>query len=389
MSSIVKVTNSKGTLYKAVYELPKYIDGGRRRTSKTFPPGTTLKEVKAFLAAKELERNRCGNLSTDYNLTFEQFADMYFETYTQFLSPSTLHGYQLAYNNSKKYGLKNYFGKAKLRKITPYHLQQYVNLLSKNLSAKSIKNYSMLLGVLFKLAVQEKIIHENPMRDVKKPPQKRAPIEAYNFKEFNLILKLAAEDPNPDIKLIMFLALLTGCRRGELAALKWTDIDWEESSIRVDKCRLVVDRKEYIKEPKTNAGNRTIFVPEQLMKVLREYKRRYEMNRLKFGPDFVDSGYVICKENGEAFSPQGISNNYLRFMSRHSDKIRYLKFHGLRHTYASILCENGTPIKTVQHNLGHSDVALTLQIYAHSYKETQKEAANQLGKMVFTDEMIG
>lgn len=107
MSSIIKVTNSKGTHYKAVYDLPPFLDGKRRRTSKTFPVGTNLSLVKQFLAEKELEYARGNRLSTDYNLTFVQFTDMYFETYTQFLSPSTLAGYKSAYNNSKPHGLKS------------------------------------------------------------------------------------------------------------------------------------------------------------------------------------------------------------------------------------------------------------------------------------------
>ena len=96
MSSIIKVNNKQGTHYKAIYDLPPLLDGKRRRTSKTFPVGTNLSVVKQFLAEKELEHSRGGNLSEDYNLSFTQFADMYFETYTKFLSPSTLVNYKRA-----------------------------------------------------------------------------------------------------------------------------------------------------------------------------------------------------------------------------------------------------------------------------------------------------
>ena len=69
-------------------------------------------------------------------------------------------------------------------------------------------------------------------------------------------------------------------------------------------------------------------------------------------------------------------------MKRHSDEIRYLKFHGLRHTYASVLIEQGENAKTVQHNLGHADVALTLQVYSHSYDTAQQNAAKKLGDTI-------
>ena len=374
------MTNGKGTHYKAIYDLPPFLDGTRRRTSKTFPVGTNLSVVKQFVAERELEYARGSNLSTDYNLTFTQFADMYFETYTQFLSPSTLINYKRAYNNSKKHGLKNYFGDVKLRKITSRHIQEYVNYLSSQVSPKSLKNYIMLLNVLFKTAIQLNIIPKgsNPTMDVVKPKLRKNQIEAYNLEEFNLILKLAETDSNPDIKLILNLALLSGIRRGEMAALKWSDINFKEKYIYIHECRIVLEKQEYTKPPKTDSGIRKIYVPDRLINILKEYHCRYMMNQLKYAGDFHDKGYVVSKPNGDPFSPQGISNNYARFMKRHKDKIRYLKFHGLRHTYASVLIEQGENPKTVQHNLGHADVALTLQIYSHSYDSAQKNAAAKL-----------
>lgn len=374
------MTNGKGTHYKAIYDLPPFLDGTRRRTSKTFPVGTNLSVVKQFVAERELEYARGSNLSTDYNLTFTQFADMYFETYTHFLSPSTLINYKRAYNNSKKHGLKNYFGDVKLRKITSRHIQEYVNYLSSQVSPKSLKNYIMLLNVLFKTAIQLNIIPKgsNPTMDVVKPKLRKNQIEAYNLEEFNLILKLAETDNNPDIKLILNLALLSGIRRGEMAALKWSDINFKEKYIYIHECRIVLEKQEYTKPPKTDSGIRKIYVPDRLINILKEYHCRYMMNQLKYAGDFHDKGYVVSKPNGDPFSPQGISNNYARFMKRHKDKIRYLKFHGLRHTYASVLIEQGENPKTVQHNLGHADVALTLQIYSHSYDSAQKNAAAKL-----------
>ena len=78
----------------------------------------------------------------------------------------------------------------------------------------------------------------------------------------------------------------------------------------------------------------------------------------------------------------GISNNYQRFMSRHTDEIRYLKFHGLRHTYASVMIEQGENPKTVQHNLGHSDVALTLNIYARTVQKSNVKALNLMADLL-------
>lgn len=382
MASIQKVKTKKGTQYRVSYDLPKYIDGKRRKTTKTFPIGTTLSEVKQFEAEKELERKRGALVSTNLNLTFEELGDLYFSTYTQFLSPTTLKGYKGAYYNSKPYGLMNYFGKAKVRSIRTRNIQEYINFLCQYVSPKTIKNYWGLLRIFFDLAVQEGIIQReaNPMLNkINRPKQEKKPVEAYTLEEMNLILKLADKDENPDIKLILNLALLSGIRRGEMAALRWENVNFDESYIYICESRVVVEGgKEYTKKPKTQAGIRKIYIPERLVNILKEYHKRYLENKLKYGKQFKDKGYVLSKPNGEPFSPQGISNNYLRFMERHKDEIRYLKFHGLRHTYASVLINQNTNPKTVQHNLGHADVSLTLSIYSHSFESAEKEAAECL-----------
>lgn len=387
MASIQKKKNSNGGFqYYVSYELPKYIDGKRRKTTKTFPVGTTLAEVKQFLAEKELERHRGALVSTNLNLTFEELGDLYFSTYTQFLSPTTLKGYKGAYYNSNPYGLMNYFGKAKVRSIRTRNIQEYINYLCQYVSPKTIKNYWGLLKIFFDVAVQEGIIQReaNPMLNkINRPKQEKKTVEAYSLEELNLLLKIAEEDENPDIKLILNLALLSGIRRGEMAALKWKNVNFEDGYIYICESRVVVEGGvEHTKQPKTNAGIRRIYIPQHLIKILKEYQTRYVTNKLKFGKKFADKGYVVSKPDGNPFTPQGISNSYLRFMKRHSSEIRYLKFHGLRHTYASVLIEQGENPKTVQHNLGHADVSLTLQIYSHSYESAQKKAAETLNQTI-------
>lgn len=387
LASIQKKKNSNGGFqYYVSYELPKYIDGKRRKTTKTFPVGTTLAEVKQFLAEKELERHRGALVSTNLNLTFEELGDLYFSTYTQFLSPTTLKGYKGAYYNSNPYGLMNYFGKAKVRSIRTRNIQEYINYLCQYVSPKTIKNYWGLLKIFFDVAVQEGIIQReaNPMLNkINRPKQEKKTVEAYSLEELNLLLKIAEEDENPDIKLILNLALLSGIRRGEMAALKWKNVNFEDGYIYICESRVVVEGGvEHTKQPKTNAGIRRIYIPQHLIKILKEYQTRYVTNKLKFGKKFADKGYVVSKPDGNPFTPQGISNSYLRFMKRHSSEIRYLKFHGLRHTYASVLIEQGENPKTVQHNLGHADVSLTLQIYSHSYESAQKKAAETLNQTI-------
>lgn len=385
MSSITKVKTKSGVHYKANYELPKYIDGKRRKTSKTFPTGTPLKIVKEFLAEKELEAARGTELANNPKITVAELGEIYFSTYTQFLSPSTLKGYKAVYYNKKEHGILNYFGACQVRNIKTRNIQDYINLLSEKVSPKSVRNYVLMLNVLFELSVNERLIQReaNPMLGkLVLPKNQRKPIEAYNLEEFYLLLELAEQDDNPNIELIINLALLSGVRRGEMCGLKWNNVDFEEGFINIVENRIRVSGKTTVKAPKTNSGVRKIYIPQRLVNILKKYHTQYLLNKMKFGKEFIDSDYVLCKENGEPYQPQGITNCYVRFLERHSDKIRYLKFHGLRHTYASILIEQGENPKTVQHNLGHSDVAFTLQIYSHTYESAQKNAAMKLDETI-------
>lgn len=385
MSSITKVKTKSGAHYKANYELPKTIDGKRRKTSKTFPAGTPLKVVKEFLAEKELEAARGTELASNPKIAFEELGQTYFDTYTKFLSPSTLKGYKAVYYNNKPYGILNYFGNCQVRNIKTRNIQDFINLLSCKVSPKTVRNYILMLNVLFELAVTERLIQReaNPMLGkLVLPKNQRKPIEAYNLEEFYLLLELAEKDNNPNIELIINLALLSGIRRGEMCGLKWSNVDFEEGYINIVENRIRVSGETTVKAPKTNSGTRKIYIPQRLIAILKKYHTQYRLNKMKYGRDFIDSDYVLVKENGEPYQPQGITNCYVRFLERHSDKIRYLKFHGLRHTYASVLIEQGENPKTVQHNLGHSDVAFTLQIYSHTYESAQKNAAMKLDETI-------
>lgn len=272
-----------------------------------------------------------------------------------------------------------------MRKIKTRDIQDYINILSNKVSAKSVRNYVLMLNLLFDLAVTEHLIQReaNPMLGkLVLPKNQRKQIEAYDLEEFYLLLKLAGQDDNPNIELIMNLALLSGIRRGEMCGLKWNNVSFEEGYINIIESRVVVHSKTTVKAPKTSSGVRKIYIPQRLVDILKKYHTHYMFNKMKFGRNFIDSNYVVSKENGEPYSPQGITNCYVRFMERHSNKIRYLKFHGLRHTYASVLIEQGENPKTVQHNLGHSDVSFTLQIYSHTYESAQKNAALKLDETI-------
>lgn len=391
MGSIIRLKRKDGQVqFKAVFDLPPYVGGKRRRTSKTFPVGTPYREAKAYLLEREMEK-RCnsGSVGSEHRITLREYVDRYFSLYTKFLSVSTREGYYRSYTNKKPHGIEVYFGDTQMRRISSRNMQEYVNFLSTQVSPKSTKNYIQFLSVLFSHAVNDRIIPRdaNPMLDIIKPKQRKREIETYDIDEAKQLLRYASNDGNKNIELIIYLAVLSGIRRGEMAALLWSDVDFKNNSIMITKSRLSVRGEDYVQPPKTDAGRRRIFIPPILVQVLKKYHTRYLENKLRFGKDFIDSGYVVTHLNGKPLTPQGISNCYLRFTKR--IPLKYINFHSLRHCYSSLLIAQGENPKVVQKNLGHATLEMTLMSYSHAFESSQKMAAERLQETLALEEGIG
>ena len=385
MAHITTIGTGKSRKYKVMYELPPVM-GKRRRKSKTFPAGTPKATVDDF--KRQVEINLAtGEFTSDKNITVQDYIEkVYFKTYTKYLSPTTVSNYRKLYTNNKPYCIKTYFGKYKMKDITRRMVQQYVNTLSDNISPKTVRAYLFWFNSVFKAAITEDIIKPNcnPTEHIKLPPKTKTPIEAYTVDEVNQLLNLSKNDETNHI--VIALGCLAGLRRGEMLGLRWKDIDFNENNpmIHIVQTRVIADGVEHIKPPKTEAGKRDIPIPKALVEILKKAELNYKANRLKYGKDFKDSGYVLSKPDGEAYRPDGISIHYERFMYMVEEKhgIPYKSLHKLRHSYATILIDNGANPKVVQRNLGHEDITMTLGTYAHAYKERQKSEVDKLDSII-------
>ena len=167
--------------------------------------------------------------------------------------------------------------------------------------------------------------------------------------------------------------MFTGCRRGEIVGLKWSDIDFENQRISVKRSIYKLsDGKAREKEPKSKCSIRTISIPERLCKTLTEYRLQQNRHIAYLGDAWRNLDYVFTEEDGHVMNPQTPTKQFSKFLKRHG--IRHLKFHGLRHTSATMLLANGCDIKTVSSRLGHADITTT-NIYVHALESTDRMAA--------------
>lgn len=173
----------------------------------------------------------------------------------------------------------------------------------------------------------------------------------------------------------------TGLRRGELLGLKWEDIDLKAGTVTIRRQLVLLNGKPvWHDHPKTNAGGRTITLPEDVIEVLRFHQRRQDNEKEFCGSAYEDSGLVFSQPNGRRISPR----NFVRHFDLLLDKagVRHIPFHGTRHTHATELLAAGVDLKTIQKRLGHSSFHVTADFYAHIGEELQRDAAAKANEVL-------
>lgn len=378
---------TKNERIKVMYETASNGRSMRKRKSKTFPPGTPQKIIDRFVREVEQEKDEGVYIDSEKR-TFAEFGDEYMDKYVKYISPSTLEGYKYIYF-AKQYGLRDYFGNVKLSKVTTELVQDYINFLTeKGVGAKTVKNRVMLLHVIYSKAMKLNYVKRgyNPIEDVEMPKVKRKKIEAYSADEIKQILELADKDGSENLRLIMYIMLGTGIRKGELCGLTHESVNLEKKELYVNVNVIDCKGKIFVKEPKTSAGVRTISIPDTVATVIKEAMTNYKKRKLQ-DIDFVDSKHILVKKNGEPLYPDSVYNIYRNFMKAHPE-IRYLSMHKLRHSYASINLANNVDIKTLQESLGHSTASMTLDTYGHGYSQNKVIQAKLLDETIFANKKI-
>lgn len=173
-------------------------------------------------------------------------------------------------------------------------------------------------------------------------------------------------------------------RLGELAGLKWKNINFEESTIEIKQTNQYLPGAGTItKEPKTESSKRMVSVPEAAMRILKIHKTEETEKRLKCGDLWKDTGYVFTQWNGLPMHPGTPSKWFSKFLKRHG--LKKITFHQLRHTSATMLIHSGLNIRALSARLGHSNTSTTLNIYSHALRSADKVAADKIEEIMFKE----
>ena len=328
----------KGKTYYAVIPL-----SGRRVWFK----GGTKRDAERVLAERLSEINQ-GTYQEPSKKTFKEFSEFWLKNYAEVnLKSSTLSSYRDIIERL----LDPTWGHLRLSTLTTGNLQRYVSERLKTVSPKTVINEIVVIKEMFKHAHRWSYIRYNPAEHLERPKLIRPEIEILTPEEVD---KLLAKASNHYL-LAFQTCVLTGLRAGELWGLRWSDTDWNSFQLHIRQSLW----KGQFQTPKSRYSIRRVDIPEQLAHELKRWRLVSPMS----------------KEDLVFPSPEGNSTCHDNMVKRHFDPalrragLRYVSFHSLRHTNASMRIQAGQNIKYIQTQLGHSSIKVTLDIYGHLFND--------------------
>ncbi|MBP3887703.1 MAG: site-specific integrase [Cellulosilyticum sp.] len=353
--------DKKRNRYCVELRMGKREDGRPNRPKKYFK---TLKEAKQYRNQLWKERD---SLKKNRVLPSKQTLDEYCQQYLEYLfyrdelSPTTLAGYK----NILKHITNHKIGSIKLFDISYRDMMNYEKDIAHNtetgrgLSKTTINKHFCLLQSIFKQAMREKLILENPLCDWKKYKEKPLENNSYNSEECRILINAVK---GTTIELPVIIAILTGMRRGEILGLKWEDVDLDNRIITIRNNRVRAGKETLVKCPKSESSRRKMYISDYLYNILIKEKDRQQENKEIFKSSYDDNGYVFCKEDGSLYSVDHITKMFSKILERHN--LRPITFHGLRHSFATILSlEGNVDVVKIQRALGQSSIAITEKRY--------------------------
>ncbi len=337
--------------------------------------GKTQNEVKEKLK-KALEESQKLDFTRTGKYTVSQWMEEWFENVCKIKVRPSSHQ---TYRGYIDHHITPYIGKTPIEKLSTMDLQKLCRKLMdkgrverieaekqpKGLSAKTVRNIIQIISSAMDFAVAQKIITENPCKAVELPKVEKQEMQTIPAEQLQAFL---TEAKASGVYEMYYIELSTGLRRGELLGLKWSDIDWNNAVITVRR-QIVRINGEITEAPlKTKNSYRTVTISPQAVEVLKAQKEK------------TSSEYVFPSPTGGPISPDSVNNMLKRVLSRAG--IPKVRFHDLRHTFATIALQNGVDIKTVSSILGHFSAGFTLDTYAHVTTAAQKEAAITMGNVL-------
>jgi integrase len=354
--------------------------GGKR--IRIFRSGFQRKADAERELRRLLDEKDAGSLLKPDPRTFAAFLDEWFANHaSRHCAPKTVERYrQLA-----GYVLPH-LGHLPLAEITPLQIERLLNHLKdaggrdrktgqpRPLSARSVRHVAGLLSVAFRTAVRWKLVRSSPTEGVQLPRLERREKMALDAEQLAWYLE-TAKARAPWLYPILLFAAATGARRGEILALRWSDVDLARGFARIQRSLEQTRAGVRLKGTKTGSS-RIVPLPRSVVSVLEQLRSEQAGNREFFGPDYrSDLDLVFCAPNGDYLKPDSVTAKAC-LIAREAG-LKGVGLHTLRHTHGSQLLSAGIPLPTVSKRLGHASTWVTANIYSHAIASDELAAAEK------------
>lgn len=347
---------------------------GKRITKNVL--GKTQAEVKEKLA-KAIEESKKLDIVRSDEYTVAEWLRLWYELYAKpNIRPTTAD----SYHRSIESHVIPRIGEIKLKQLTSRDIQRMNKDLQENgrlrkskkqqrgLSNATVRGIHMMLHNALDRAVKERLILRNPTEDCIIPKIQKQEMKILYPEDMKAYLEAADKR---GVLPMFYLELVTGIRKGELTALLWSDLDEERRTISVSK-QAVGDRNRNvtISRPKTENSVRKISIPQSAVELLRQEHEKHPDNLWMFP----------SPKTGEMYHPDSIAKLHEKILR--DTGLEHIRFHDLRHTFATMALQNGVDVKTVSSMLGHYDAGFTLRTYTHATRQMQEQAAEKMGNFM-------
>lgn len=356
----------------------------------------TKKDAEVELA-KFVTEVQNGLVIDGKSLKFSEFTEIWKRDYgSKELAPSTYKRYCRMLETR----LLPYFGHFYINKIKPTDIMKFYDLLEKDtqlvrkkgnngsktkkpLSGKTILEHHRLLRAMLHKAVYWQLIVANPAERVQPPKARKPKRRSYDDEQTKILLEnlelLTSEDTK--YKVAIILTVFTGVRLGELMGLEWTDVDFKNGIISINRSsQYLSDMGVFTKVPKTESSIREIAIPEFIISLLEEYKLWYEEQKSIYGELWTNSDRLFVQVDGKPMHPSTISKWFVKYVGQIG--LPVINFHGLRHTNASLLVAQNIDIAVISARLGHAQISTTLDFYVHPLLSHNRKAGYALENLL-------
>lgn len=360
-------------------------NGKRKYFSKTVSCSSKREAEKEL--AKFITSIEGGCTYSAKKVTLNEFSNQWLETYVKpNLAPTTHQGYEEKLNKH----ILPYLGNKRLDKIKPLDLDNLYNFLLtkptnrkdkdgnyKTLSPASVHRVHEILSSIFSNALRWDLVPYNPCTKVVQPKYRSTKMTCYDEETSKRLISALLQKAPIKYKCLVILAILTGFRRGELVGLHWDDIDFKNHKISVKRSAYYLSGQPTSeKDPKTDLSTRTIAVPSICFDLLKQWRCEQSKIKLALGKSWKGSENIFTTNYGGIMNPATGPKWFSSFLAKND--FPHIRFHDLRHTFATLLISSNVDVKTVSHKLGHASTNTTLKFYVHDLESTDKASADLL-----------